>query len=122
MSSVYEMHNKAHRWPTKRFFTSVGANVYGSKHGDPVALSVASIEQQLKKKRDPQRKLKRLNICITVRDFSTMVDYSKITKVTDKIAMQIRELVGKGSSVNFIVRHETSDKVCIDFDGSIVEE
>ena len=117
-----ELTEKAHRWPTKRFFSSVDANVYGTKQGDAVALSVAAIAKQLKKWRDPERKLKRLNIAITVRDFSTMIDYSKATKVTDPIAMKIRDLVGKGPSVNFIVRHETSNRVCIDFDGSIVEE
>lgn len=117
-----ELTHQAHRWPTKRFFTSVEANVYGTKHGDPVALSVAAIKKQLNKKRDPERKIKRLNIAITVRDFSTMIDYSKATKVTDPIAMQIRDWIGKGPGINFIVRHETSEKVCIDFDGSFVEE
>ncbi len=117
-----ELTAKAHRWLTKRFFTSVEANVYGTKQGDPVTLSVAAIKHQLEKKRDPERKLKRLNIAITVRDFSTMADYAKVSKVTDPIAMKIRDLVGKGPAVNFIVRHETSDRLCIDFDGSIVEE
>ena len=117
-----EMTNKAHRWPTKRFFTCVEASVYGTKLGDPVALSVAAIAKQLKKWRDPERKLKRLNLAITVRDFSTMIDYSKATKVTDPIAMKIRDLIGKGPAIHFVVRHETSDRVCIDFDGSIVEE
>lgn len=122
MSDVYAKANKAHRWPTKRFFTSVEVNIYGHKQGDPVGLSVAAIEKQLKKWRDPERKLKRLNIAITVRDFSTVVDYTKVTKVTDQIALKIRDMVGKGPAENFIVRHEMSEKVCIDFDGSIVEE
>ena len=117
-----ELTSKAHRWPTKRFFASVEANIYGSKQGDAVSLSVAAIKRQLEKKRDPQRKIKRMNICVTVRDFSTMVDYTKVSKVSDPIAMKIRDLVGKGPAVNFIIRHETSDRVCIDFDGSIVEE
>ena len=90
----------------KRFAVTIKGSAYGKHTGTVVENSIKKIKQEIIKKRDDKKVLKTLNIKLFIHDSSTMIDYNKVLPVIDKIAMGLRDFVGKQCRVNFMSSHK----------------
>lgn len=90
----------------KRFSVSVNGVAYGKHVGSVIDNSIKKIKQEIIKKRDDAKVLKTVNIKLFIHDSATMIDYNQVLPVIDKIAVGIRDFVGKQCRVNFMSSHK----------------
>ena len=112
MSNTEEAYAKTQ----KHFSVTVKGAAYGKHTGAVVENSIKKIKQEIIKKRDDKKVLKTLHIKLFIHDSSTMIDYNKVLPVIDKIAMGIREFVGKQCRVHFMSSHKNDydSKFCFE--------
>lgn len=113
--------NKAFKKFTTEFSCEAKGSIWGTKHGDVVADSLRILKQTIIKKRNTEKVLKTVNVKVFIHDSDVMIDYNKALPIIDKIAMGLREFVGKNCRVNFSSCHKKDDEIKFCFQGSIVE-
>lgn len=121
VSKAIDNTNRAFKKYTTEFSCEAQGSIYGNKFGDVVANSLLVLKQTIIKKRHDDKVLKTVNVKIFIHDSDTLIDYNKALPVIDKIAMGLREFVGKNCRVNFSSCHKKDDEIKFCFQGSIVE-
>lgn len=113
--------NRAFKKFTTDFSCEAQGSIWGNKHGDVVANSLRVLKQTIIKKRNTEKVLKTVNVKIFIHDSDVMIDYNKALPIIDKIAMGIREFVGKKCRVNFSSCHRRDEQTKFCFKGTLVE-
>ena len=121
VSKAIDNTNRAFKKYTTEFSCEAQGSIYGNKFGDVVANSLLVLKQTIIKKRNPDKELKSVHVKIFIHDSDTMIDYNKALPIIDKIAMGIREFVGKKCRVNFSSCHKKDNETKFCFQGTIVE-
>lgn len=121
VSKAIDNTNRAFKKFTTEFACEAQGSIWGTKHGDVVVNSLRVLKQTIIKKRHDNKVLKTVNVKIFIHDSDTMIDYNKALPIIDKIAMGIREFVGKKCRVNFSSCHKKDSETKFCFKVTLVE-